>query len=134
MESLLQKTLHFYTHNISKDDASDRTSPDPGVVPRPNADETLQTEKEQNIQTDLYRCLSLLEWTNAVDVCSFSAMATISHRFHRHARFSFEISRIHLLTVTPVASIANHVFHIVQFAMCACKTSIIIVHGVSQWV
>lgn len=27
---------------------------DPGVVPRPNADEVLQTEKEHNIQTDLY--------------------------------------------------------------------------------
>lgn len=26
---------------------------DPGVVPRPNADEVLQTEKENNIQTDL---------------------------------------------------------------------------------
>lgn len=27
---------------------------DPGVLPRPNADEVLQTEKENNIQTDLY--------------------------------------------------------------------------------
>ncbi len=26
---------------------------DPGVIPRPNADEVLQTEKEYNIQTDL---------------------------------------------------------------------------------
>jgi hypothetical protein len=26
---------------------------DPGVVPRPDADEILQTEKEHNIQTDL---------------------------------------------------------------------------------
>lgn len=26
---------------------------DPGVLPRPNADEMLQTEKENNIQTDL---------------------------------------------------------------------------------
>jgi hypothetical protein len=26
---------------------------DPGVVPRPNADEILQIEKENNIQTDL---------------------------------------------------------------------------------
>ena len=26
---------------------------DPGVIPRPNADEILQTEKEYNIQTDL---------------------------------------------------------------------------------
>jgi len=26
---------------------------DPGVLPRPNADEILQTEKENNIQTDL---------------------------------------------------------------------------------
>lgn len=26
---------------------------DPGVVPRPNADEVLQIEKENNIQTDL---------------------------------------------------------------------------------
>lgn len=26
---------------------------DPGVIPRPNADESLQIEKEHNIQTDL---------------------------------------------------------------------------------
>ena len=26
---------------------------DPGVIPRPNADETLQTEKQHNIQADL---------------------------------------------------------------------------------
>ncbi len=30
---------------------------DPGVVPRPNADEVLQTEKEYNIQADLW-----VEW------------------------------------------------------------------------
>ena len=61
-----------------------------------------------------------------------SEMETTSHRFHHHALFSFAISRIHPPTAIPAESIDSHVFPIVPFVMSACRTSIIIVHGVSQ--